>query len=96
MKTQAYLTETMSSGKYRILGLLFAIALLVGCTQVRSIHTGPGQPTSYYVKCFGDMGNCLDRGTELCPGGYNVTSTNMAGDWNSAIIACRVNDVPLR
>lgn len=66
----------------------------LGCTTVRSIDTGPGQPPSYYIECHSDMGNCLDKARELCPSGYNVTSTSADDNIRSAVIVCRKNEVP--
>jgi hypothetical protein len=81
-----------------ILTLCAVISLIIvgSCTTVRTIHTGPGRPTSYYIKCYADMGNCLQRAVELCPSGYNVTTTTMSGDWHAAVVACQERDVPLR
>lgn len=78
-----------------LLAVIVGSLFLAACTIVRPVHTGAGQPTSYYINCYGDVGVCFERALELCPSGYNVTTMAVGGSRHAVIVACQARDVPL-
>lgn len=61
----------------RLALIVSAVIVVVGCgTRATRVNGPDGQGTWYSITCKRSRANCLEKASEVCPGGYDTENSS--------------------